>query len=197
MDFIFLNLLFGGLILLFIPIMMGKKDFDNIQKIINGGVVFTGTATASLEIDFELPRGYIAKIFRIEVKIFGWGDDIRTVSADKNYTMEWALLRDPDDTTTTGLTGNVVEHDVVFSAIDDVLMIAGTAGDGGIWTTIETHILEIPEHIDLFTARNMRLNVVAGDDDAADVTEAGVGCNIFYTLEPVDDADILNLLDIL
>ena len=41
---------------------MGKKDFDNLLKSIQGSFTYLGATIASLEVDFELPRGFIAKI---------------------------------------------------------------------------------------------------------------------------------------
>lgn len=176
---------------------MGKADFDNLFHLLNVGSIFTGTTVVSLEVDFELPRGFIAKIFAIRLAISNWGDDFRTISADKNAVWNLALIRDPDDVTTTAGRSNIVNTDVVFTHIVDILTVAGTAGDGGTVVSETIAWLLVPEHIDLITARNMRFNIVGGDDDAADLTESVGGCDIYYTLEKVTDANILELLDIL
>lgn len=176
---------------------MVKKDFDNLFKVLNAGLVFTGATLASVEVDFELPRGYIAKIWRIELGISNFGDDFNAISIDKNAVWNLVLIRDPDDIVTTSFTSNQTQHDVVANFIVDVLIVAGTAGDPGYVVSETKYAMDIPEHVDLITARNMRFTVQGGDDDAADLTETVGGCNIYYTLEKVNDADILELLDIL
>ena len=176
---------------------MGKQDFDNLYKVLNVGSIFTGATLVSLEVDFELPRGFIAKIWRVELNIIAWADDFKAISADKNATWQLALIRDPDDITTVVNQSNSVQHDVVIAREVGILIVAGTAGDPGSLIGRLRNELDIPPHVDLVTARNMRFNCVASDDDAADITESVAECNIFYTLEKITDADILEILDIL
>ena len=176
---------------------MANKNFDNLYKVLNAGSIFTGATLVSLEVDFELPRGFIAKIWKIELNIIAWADDFKAISVDKNATWQLALIRDPDDITTVVNQSNQTQHDVVIAREVGILIIAGTAGDPGMIIGDLRTELDIPEHVDLITARNMRFNIVASDDDAADITESVAECNIFYTLEKITDNDILALLDIL
>ena len=176
---------------------MGKRDFDNLSKVIEGAVVLTGTTIVSLEIDLELPRGFIAKFYRIELRVAEFADDWRTISVDKNARINMAIVRDPDDTKTTTMQSNVVQHDVLADFEWEILIVAGTAGDPGIIMTAQKYVYDIPEHIDVISFRNLRFNAVADDDNAADITEAVALVQLFYTLEKVRDDDILELLDIL
>lgn len=176
---------------------MGKKDFDNIMKLHEGAVVFTADTIGSLELDLELPRGFIAKIWKMMLIVELINEDLEGISVDKIITYKVCLIRDPDDSTSVSIPTNEVQHDVIMDHQVDVALIAGVAGDSGLAVSINRKEIDIPEHVDLITARNMRLNVVATGSDKADATEAVGTSQIYYTLEEVKDADILELLDIL
>ena len=176
---------------------MARKDFDNLMKLHEGAVVFTGVTLASLELDFEIPRGFIIKIWKAVLKLESIGQDIETVSADKLIQFRVALYRDPDDVNGIGSITNETQHDLIMDLEAEVILVAGTAGDAGLVLKYEPEVLEIPEHVDLISARNLRLNVRAAGTDGADATETVGISHIWYTMEEVKDADILELLDIL
>ena len=180
---------------------MGRKKnplFDNLLKVIEGVVVLTGTTTVSLEIDFELPRGYVAKIHDVILRVERINEDFEGISVDKLARISFALLRDPDDSTTVSIPTNQTQHDVIMDHEVEVLIVAGTAGDPGIWVSkLSREKTFAREGADLITARNMRLNAIGGGTDGADLTESLAVCHIEYTEEKVDEDDIIDVLDIL
>lgn len=176
---------------------MPNKLFDDLLKVIEGALVYTGATAISLEIDFELPRGYVAKIRKIILRVDRIMGDIESVVVDKLIRYLIALLLDPDDTTTTTLTSNTVEHDVIADHEVEVLISAGTA-EAIIWITPYSIILDFDKMgVDVITARNMRLNIDAEGTNAADATGAFGVAQIYYTLEKIKDEDILEILNIL
>lgn len=173
--------------------------FDNIIKTMAVRTVFTGATLVSTEIDFELPRGFIAKIHDILIKVNKIMRDFEAIAAQKSATLNICLIRDPDDITTIQFPSNTVDHDVLAALEVEVDVEFGTA---------ETDIVIVPpearieknfsaEGLDAFTARNMRFNIDALGTDAADITESEAEVFIDYTLERITDDDIINLLDIL
>lgn len=168
--------------------MAKSQLFDNIMQVIHVSNTINGTTVVSTEIDFELPRGYVAKIRKIKMEVDGtcekWGTGD---TAEFNA----ALLLDPDDAVAVSFPNNEVEHDVlaehnvghVSSTTDFFTIRNGTAE----WIYFE-------DKEDVITARNMRWNsaatTTAFDDALHDVT-------IYYTLEKIQDAQIMELLDIL
>ena len=176
---------------------MVRKDFDNLMKLHEGAVVFTGVTLASLELDFEIPRGFIIKIWKAILKLESVTQDIEGVSADKLIQFRVALYRDPDDINGIGSITNETQHDLIMDLEAELFIVAGTAGDPGYIFKYKPEVLVVPEHVDLISARNLRLNVRATGTDGADATETVAISHIWYTLEEVKDADILQLLDIL
>lgn len=177
---------------------MGKLDFDNLLKVIKVQNTLNSSTIVSTEVDFELPRGFIAKIWKIIMDWNDWHEDVDGQTSTTDMGVHMLLLRDPDDTTTTEIPSNQVQHDAIaelqvsfFSDVD--------AGSDLIGPVISetARIIEIPEHVDLITARNMRFNIVGVGSDVALLTESQAQTHIYYTLEKVTDADILELLDIL
>jgi len=104
------------------------------------------------------------------------------------------LIRDPDDITTQAIPLNSVQHDVVAGFSPG--LVQNPTGPMVFFTEMNKSI-RIPEHIDLITARNMRFNSNGLGPDVAILTESKSQCDVYYTLEKVTDADILELLDIL
>lgn len=178
---------------------MARKDFDNLYKVIEVAVVYTGNSLVSIEVDFDIPSDHIVKIFRIELRLEEFpSEDFEGISVDKLAQLSMVLIKDPDDTATQTFTSNRVQHDVIADFEVDILIIGGTAGDPGIIIFPQNnYVKEIPEHIDLITARNMRFNAIAEGTDAADITETLAVCQIEYTLEKVSDDLLINILDIL
>jgi len=176
---------------------MVNKLFDNLLQIIEGALVYTGATATSLEIDFELPRGYVAKIHKIILRVDRVMTDIESVVVDKLIRYLIALILDPDDTTTTTQGSNIVDHDVIADHEVEVLISAGTA-EAIIHITPQFIIFDFSNlDVDVITARNMRLNIDAEGTNAADATGAfGIG-QIYYTLEKIKDDDILEILNIL
>ncbi len=174
---------------------MSKVDFDNLLKTIKGSVLLAGGNTISIEIDFELPRGYIAKLKNYQFKLRDLHEDIEGTTGAKHYGVHMALLRDPDDANTILIPNNSVGHDVVDEFSITVNTINVTVG----WSVVSALRKFIPvfKENDLITARNMRFNAVGVGAQAADLTESLAEVIIQYTLERVSDADVLELLDIL
>lgn len=169
--------------------MAGSKLFDNIMQVISAEGTVAGTAIISSEIDLELPRGYVAKIQKVVVQFRGWD---AVVSSGVNDRIECALLLDPDDALTVRIPDNQVEHDVLLDEMWEMALLTTTLAlkDEG----MRQYDFSQLEGFDIITARNMRWNVTA----------AGTGLNgmipkvnIYYTLEAIKDAQIMELLDIL
>jgi hypothetical protein len=174
---------------------MGKKDFDNLRKLMRVDNTLNAGSIVSVEIDFEIPRGYIVKIFSIKLSINNWSEDFETLITNQfNMQIQSALLRDPDDSTTVQTPANETEHDVVAELKSDLWLDGGT---GGQVVSNQQKTYDFPEFVDVITARNMRFNTIGQGGDVASLTESVARCEIEYTLEKVTDADILELLDIL
>lgn len=178
--------------------MVRNKLFDDILQVLEGAFVFTGATTVSLEMDFEIPRGYVVKIHKVTLEVQRIAEDIETISADKLIRYLIALLKDPDDATTVSMSSNNVEHDVLIDHEVEVLIVAGTAGDTTSYVSKSRLEMDFSHlGLDVITARNMRLNGDVEGTDAADGTEAFGIAHVYYTLEKVTDEIILNLLNIL
>ena len=177
---------------------MGKALFDDLVKILLAQSTFTSSTVVSLEVDFELPRGYVAKIREVEMRVDRIVEDFETIASDRLIRYNAALVRDPDDTVTTGLTSNRVEHDVIAD-IEVGALSNLSAGSENMMVFEDNSKVVNYERMgsDMITARNMRLNIVGAGTDVAQATEAVGKAIIHYTLEKVTDTDILNLLDIL
>lgn len=178
--------------------MPPNKLFDDILRILQAAVVYTGVTQVSLEVDFEIPRGYVVKIRAIELRVDRIHEDLENFSVDRVVRYRIALIKDPDDTTSLAHGSNRTEHDVLADLEVSVLTVAGTAGDPGTLIEVNSKLINFEEmKVDVITARNMRLNVDAEGTDATLATEAFGIAIIYYTLEEVKDDDIINLLDIL
>lgn len=178
---------------------MGKLNFDNIMKTLMVQAVFTGVTLVSVEADFDIPRGFIVKVHNLISKIVSLPEDFEGISADKIAQLKVALIKDPDDITTVDYTSNQVDHDVLLVHTCDILIVANAADTSLSAVFLNTRREEnfAAEGLDVFTARNMRLNVDAFGTDAADITESVAQMIIRYTLEKITDDLIIDLLDIL
>lgn len=177
---------------------MANKLFDNLLKVIESTIVLTAGTTVSLEIDFELPRGFVAKIKHVMLRVERIEEDFEGISADKVARISQALVRDPDDATSSSVPTNEVQHDVVMDHETGILIVAGTAGDVGFYVSDVRRENDFGQDgSDMITARNMRHNAVGSGTDVADLTESLAVCHIDYTLEEVKMDDILAILDIL
>ena len=172
--------------------------FDNLLKVLRARSVYTGTTLVSLEVDFELPRGFIAKIAFIVMSITNYEEDIEADSVDRSVRAKMALMRDPDDITTVEIPVNNVSHDVIMDFTFGFEQTSGTAGDPLRYWSETVRVLHFDqEGLDVITARNMRFNIDGFGVGAAILTESLATCDIYYTLEKITSSEILNLLDIL
>ena len=177
---------------------MGSLQFDNIMKVFRSFLTFTGATTVSKELDIDLPRGYIMKIHDAKLEVIRWGEDVEGISADKVIRYLLALIKDPDDITSVSIPADTVDHDVLMDHEMEVILVAGTAGDVVAEFSNQKQEQNFSaEGLDVFSARNMRLNGDVQGTDAADGTEALGMVTINYTLERITDQLIIQLLDIL
>lgn len=169
---------------------MVPKLFDNIMQVISITNTSNQTTKVSAEIDFELPRGYVAKLHKVVVNCRNFFDQL--VLTDQ-VRSQYCLLVDPDDALTTQMPNNTVEHDVVLSGEFQALGL-GT-GEWG-WHEPNQHIYDFSflEGLDIISARNMRWNTV---HDNTGSPNSLMECVIYYTLEEIKDNQIMELLDIL
>lgn len=167
---------------------MGKTLFDNLIKAHSVDLDTILNVLQSIEVDLELPRGFVAKIKKLSLFTNG------NLSAVGNIDVQAALIRDPDDITTLVFPDNTVQHDVIASL--EFNAQKGTVTTGSIGSLMGRHIVDLTfdEGEDLITARNMRFNAI-GSSGA--ISLGSISAVIRYTLEEVKDADILDLLDIL
>ena len=170
--------------------MPKSRLFDNIAQVITVIDSINGTTTESTEVDLELPRGYVAKIHKVRVCLH---DVFDKVADNEKQNFFYALLLDPDDTTTVQFPSNTVEHDVIVAGQFEIAIAA--AVHGGLWNEyIHEWDFSHLEGLDVLSARNMRFNIVAG---GAYMNDSEIECQIYYTLEKINDSQIMELLDIL
>lgn len=174
-------------------------NFDNIMKVMVVRVTYTGATAVSLEIDFDIPRGYIVKIHDVSLEVINLGEDFQDLAADTYVRYLMALIKDPDDTVTLNAPSNTVDHDTLLTHQVEafVYSAAGPVAEAIIVTDIRKEKNYSSEGLDVFTARNMRLNIDAQGSEAASGTEAVAECFIEYTLERITSELIIQLLDIL
>lgn len=167
---------------------MGKSQlFDNLMQVIHAENVIAGTDTVSIEIDLELPRGYVAKIRKIKMEV----DSILSRWASgEGAEFSGALVLDPDDLTSAGFPSDSVEHDVI--AEHNAAIESSTTEFVVVTNFVEWVCFEDKE--DVITARNMRWNTSASE---ADFNTGTHEVTIYYTLEKIHDTQIMELLDIL
>lgn len=177
---------------------MVSKLFDNLLKTIQAASVFTAGTLVSLEVDFEIPRGFVVKIHSVELRIDRVLEDFEAINADKLARLRIALIKDPDDITTVSFTSNRVQHDVLIDLEVSFGITLGTAESWIFFDNVPTKYRQFSNQgNDVIIARNMRLNIDGEGTDVADLTESFGIAIIDYTLEEVKDEDILNILDIL
>ena len=177
---------------------MGSTLFDNILKTLRLALTYNAGTIVSGELDFDIPRGFLVKIHDVSLENRHMTEDFEGISVDKLARATATLIKDPDDTASFAFPNNTVDHDVLMTLVTEIIIIAGTAGDTGfhIGRTVNNKNFNA-EGLDVFTARNMRLNIVAQGTDLADITETLCEVLIDYTLEKISNEDIINLLDIL
>jgi len=178
---------------------MAREDFDNILHSLEASILFNAGNFVSLEMDFEIPRGFIVKIKTVQLRVDRIGEDLESINADMRLDYQLALIKDPDDTTTVSMTSNRVEHDVIVDLEVMLNVERGTAESAIIIVPSTARIIKdfAKEGIDMFTARNMRLNLVALGTDAALASEAFGVAQVDYTLEKIKDEDLLDILGVL
>ena len=168
--------------------MAGSQLFDNIMQVIHVRNIINGTTTVSTEIDLELPRGYVAKIRKIKMEVDDAGEKWGT---GDTCGFSAALLLDPDDAVTNQFPDNEVEHDVIaehnYDLVSSSTEFLMRGHENPQWIYFE-------DKEDVITARNMRWNTVA---TTVSYNDALHEATIYYTLEKIKDAQIMELLDIL
>ena len=170
---------------------MARKDFDDLLLLIRSNLTDDASSSViSAEVDLNLPRGFIAKIKKIRFEFNDLIGELNDVSATIFTAM--ALIRDPDDITSTGAPSNTDEHDVIADFNSSHL--AHTTGSNVKPGELSFDIDFSEADEDVITARNMRFNMAGS---ALSLFTPSANCKIWYTLESVTDDIILNLLDIL
>lgn len=170
-----------------------SKHFDQLMKVIAVQHENIADTTLSIEVDLELPRGYVAKIKIVIFEITSHGGpSIGTTVTDIDW--DSALLRDPDDAVTLEIPENEVQHDVIADFCGSVIFDIDTTNGLGVFHSIpERKTIYFNEmDFDIVTARNLRFNVECSAQSALDIK-----CTIYYTLEKITSTEILELLDIL
>lgn len=177
---------------------MGKKDFDNLVKIMKVDVTLAAGGTISAELDFKIPRGFIIRILDIFLQFINWNEDLEALATGEYvFGAQGCLVRDPDDTTTIQIPANTVQHDVLMEINISGFYNLDTSQISGPFLTGVVNRQHYNEEDDVITARNLRLNVVGQGNDVVILTESALRANIRYRYEEVKDADLLNILDIL
>ena len=178
---------------------MGGKLFDDLLQIIEGQVTMNGTSTVSVEIDLNIPRGFIFKIKQAELILAQFLSDIDNGTVDLMISIAMALILDPDDSTTTTRGSNDIDTDVLLDHEFSFQMdIAGTTF---LHRMFDSPTFKIQNYedlgVDVITARNVRVNGVGFEDDGSVITEAQLKGVLYGTWEKVKSEEILAILDIL
>ena len=167
---------------------MGKLDFDNLMKVVAVTQTSNGTAIVDHDIDFDLPRGYIAKIHYVEFSVL-----ISNSTPDGFAGFNMALVNDPDDNQTVSIPTDTQSHDVVCE-FSGRLRANSTPGDVAYEPLFATRAYNFDEmNVDVVAARNMKFNSTQGGTNPV----SGHQIRVYYTLEKVTSKDMLELLDIL
>lgn len=165
--------------------MVRTKMFDNIMKVYRQQLTVIANVTKSVEMDLEIPRGYIAKIKKVILSCDG------NMAVGANY-FSLGCINDPDDIITGLVPIGQVKHDVIFArqfAVSFSTQATGNLHGGDLYSEIV-----FDQELDVVAARNLRFNAVAAN---ATPTMSGVDCHVYYSLEAISDQLILELLDIL
>ncbi len=174
--------------------MVGNLFDDTYRVIRQGNSIPLMDTLVSVELDLELPRGYVAKIKRVEMFPKSLDDILAGFLADDYLLFGGVLLRDPDDAQTFFMPDNSVEHDVICEYRSELSM---DTASGSLPAQVEK-LWDFGDQIglDVITARNLRFNAfVNAPNDPSDAPV--LVCIVYYTLEKVKDAQILEVLDIL
>lgn len=172
---------------------MAKAIFDNLMKMIKEDGVIATTTVQSVEIDLELPRGYVAKIKKVVMEFADLAVLIEGLAADDSESYQCALLRDPDDIVTVTTPVNSVEHDVIVEWHPNWGLAFGTAENSFMFGLFHRQ-WTFDQELDVVTARNLRFNIVGA---GGSTLTPRIVVQIWYTLERIRDTQILELLDIL
>lgn len=174
--------------------MVGKL-FDDLFHVIRQGLETDVVDTIeSVELDLELPRGYVAKIKRVECFVKDYDDLYDTLIVDDYLEFRSCLLRDPDDAVTLAMPDNSVQHDVICEFSCDMYHDTTGGTDAG-----ENHwVWDFGDDkgLDVITARNLRVNGLVGAPNSP-TNAPFIVWVVYYSLEKIKDNEILELLDIL
>ncbi len=172
-----------------------KNIVDELLKHFKGQITLNGTTIVSVELDFEIPRGFVVKIMHVRLEVANLEEDIESQAVDKLLRAAIALILDPDDITSTVIPVDNVQHDVLLQHQVTALIIAGTAEAP--YSISTTFVERDYSQQDVITARNMRLNGLGSGTDGTDLTESSALVFIDYLLVPITNAILLSILDIL
>lgn len=175
---------------------MGKMT-DNLLKYVSANVANNAGTAGSAEIEFDIPRGYVAKIHRMKISSYNLSEDLFNQTSDFAAQIAAALVRDPDDSTNI-TPPNSVKHDILQYLLVDITGYAqGSTGGGMMIVNESVDTGYIPEGIDVITARNLRFNIDQFGTNKSDLTASGMRAEVWFTYEKVTNTDLAELLDIL
>ena len=164
--------------------------FDDVAKIYRVEFNNLAAAVVSFEVDFDLPRGFVAKIKQIYFKMFG----LRSATGGDTINLDCAVVNDPDDAVTVNIPVGRTQHDVIADfEVDGTISLTGAAGGGLIMGESSKMVNFEAMKMDVIAARNIRVNASEAEDNAV----YDLKVEIYYTMESIKDTDLLKLLDIL
>lgn len=165
--------------------MVRTKMFDNIMKVHRQELTTIANVIQSIELDLELPRGFVAKIKKVIM------DHDGNIAVGDNH-LQMALINDPDDNQTTLIPQDEVQHDVICGQVMGATH--GTVTTGDIYGGEARVEYNFDQELDVIAARNLRFNALAATPTP---TFSRINVIVYYTLEEIHDSLILELLDIL
>jgi hypothetical protein len=175
---------------------MGKMT-DNLLKYVSANVANNAGTAGSAEIEFDIPRGYVAKIQRMRITPYNLSEDLHNLTGDFAMQVSAALVRDPDDSTNI-TPPNSVKHDILqYLLLDITGNDTGSTGGSIMVVNESVDTGYIPESIDVITARNLRFNIDQFGSNKSDLTASGMRAEVWFTYEKVTNTDLAELLDIL
>jgi len=175
---------------------MAKKDFDDLNKVIRVDLDSLDSTSDSIEIDLELPRGFVARLNHTRM---GVSVNTNNLISGDDLNVQMALIRDPDDGVTVSIPLNQTQHDVITDMDWRAIAIAPFSGAADVSFHPDTTNPQEKDwgdnfQRDMITARNLRFNAVG---ISGMTNEVNARARVDYTLEEVDEEQLINVLDIL
>lgn len=161
-------------------------DFDKIVRLIRDQDTPVSTTVISTQIDFDLSLGFIIKLKTVHSYPY-----LLTLTDTDNILLglDMALLRNPNDTSTTSANLNN-QNDLLVGFTHALLNLFTTSGQQSV--RFPPQQVSFSEDLDVISARNLRHNA-AGFNSNGSITET---LNIYYILEEVKEARLRDLLQI-